>query len=429
MDRFRAALTISTRRNDYGAVLFIDLDRFKTLNDTLGHDYGDLLLIQVAARTKSCIREMDTVARLGGDEFVVLIEGVSEDQDETSRKVGLIAEKIRVTLAHPYKLNSHEHHCSPSIGISLYRGNEKSVDEVIQQADMAMYQAKECGRNAVRFFDPVMQHNVTVRAALQNDLHHAISLDQLQLHYQVQVDNKHQPVGAEALLRWVHPERGLVMPNQFIPVAEESTLILDIGHWVLNQACAQLALWAGDEHMCDLTLAVNVSAKQFAQPKLVHDITEAVMSYKITPSCLKLELTESMLLYDLNNTIDTMHALKKLGVKLSMDDFGTGYSSLSYLRDLPLDQIKIDQSFIQNITRDGNDAMLVQTIIDLGGNFHMNVIAEGVETEAQLTFLKHHDCMSYQGFLFGKPLPINEFEMMLGEMELMSPTNCTEMLC
>ena len=429
MDRFRAALTISTRRNDYGAVLFIDLDRFKTLNDTLGHDYGDLLLIQVAARTKSCIREMDTVARLGGDEFVVLIEGVSEDQDETSRKVGLIAEKIRVTLAHPYKLNSHEHHCSPSIGISLYRGNEKSVDEVIQQADMAMYQAKECGRNAVRFFDPVMQHNVTVRAALQNDLHHAISLDQLQLHYQVQVDNKHQPVGAEALLRWVHPERGLVMPNQFIPVAEESTLILDIGHWVLNQACAQLALWAGDEHMCDLTLAVNVSAKQFAQPKLVHDITEAVMSYKITPSSLKLELTESMLLYDLNNTIDTMHALKKLGVKLSMDDFGTGYSSLSYLRDLPLDQIKIDQSFIQNITRDGNDAMLVQTIIDLGGNFHMNVIAEGVETEAQLTFLKHHDCMSYQGFLFGKPLPINEFEMMLGEMELMSPTNCTEMLC
>ena len=414
MDRFRAALTISTRRNDYGAVLFIDLDRFKTLNDTLGHDYGDLLLIEVAARIKSCVREMDTVARLGGDEFVVLIEGINEDQDETSRKVGLIAENIRETLAHPYKLKSHEHHSSPSIGISLYRGNENSVDELLQQADMAMYQAKNSGRNAVRFFDPVMQHNVASRAALENDLHHAIALGQLQLHYQVQVDSGHRPLGAEALLRWFHPQRGLVMPGDFISIAEESSLILDIGHWVLDQAGGQLALWAGDERMRDLTLAVNVSAKQFAQPGFVGQIADVVRSHRIVPSSLKLELTESMVLHDLKSTIDKMHALKRLGVKLSMDDFGTGYSSLSYLRDLPLDQIKIDQSFIQNITRDGNDALLVQTIIDLGGNFRMNVIAEGVETEAQLTFLKHHDCMNYQGFLFSKPVPIEEFEKLLG---------------
>jgi diguanylate cyclase (GGDEF)-like protein/PAS domain S-box-containing protein len=336
MDRFRAALTISTRRNDYGAVLFIDLDRFKTLNDTLGHDYGDLLLIEVAARTKSCVREMDTVARLGGDEFVVLIEGVSEDQDETSRKVGFIAEKIRETLAQPYMLKSHEHNSSPSIGVCLYHGSEKPVDDLLQQADMAMYQAKNAGRNAVRFFDPLMQQNVASRAALENDLYHAVALGQLQLHYQVQVDDEHRPVGAEALLRWNHPERGLVVPGQFISIAEESTLILDIGSWVLKQACRQLALWAKDEHMCDLSLAVNVSAKQFAQPNFVDIVAGLVKSHQIDSSRLKLELTESMLLHDLKNTIDTMHALKKLGVKLSMDDFGTGYSSLSYLRELPL---------------------------------------------------------------------------------------------
>jgi diguanylate cyclase (GGDEF)-like protein/PAS domain S-box-containing protein len=416
IDRFRAALTISTRRNDYGAVLFIDLDRFKTLNDTLGHDYGDLLLIEVSARIKSCVREMDTVARLGGDEFVVLIEGINEDQDEASRKVGLIAEKIRETLAHPYQLKSHEHYSSPSIGISLYRGNENSVDDLLQHADMAMYQAKNSGRNAVRFFDPVMQHNVASRAALESDLHQAIAHGQLQLHYQVQVDSEHRPLGAEALLRWFHPERGLVMPSQFISIAEESSLILDIGHWVLDQACEQLVLWAGDERTRDLTLAVNVSAKQFAQPGFVDQVADTMRSHRIAPSNLKLELTESMVLHNLKSTVDKMHALKRLGIKLSMDDFGTGYSSLSYLRELPLDQIKIDQSFIQNITRDGNDALLVQTIIDLGGNFRMNVIAEGVETEAQLTFLKHHDCMHYQGFLFGKALPIGEFEKLLGSM-------------
>ena len=413
MDRFRAALTISARRNDYGAVLFIDLDRFKMLNDTLGHDYGDRLLIEVATRIKSCVREMDTVARLGGDEFVVLIEGVSEDQDEASHKAGIIAEKIRETLAHPYQLNSHEHHSSPSIGISLYRGNEAAVDVLIQQADMAMYQAKGSGRNAVRFFDPVMQHNVATRAALENDLHHAVSLGQMQLYYQVQVDNEHRPLGAEVLLRWFHPECGLVMPDQFIPIIEEGTLIFDIGHWVLDQACSQLSVWADDERMHALTLAVNISAKQLSQPNFVDQVAGIMMAHRVAPSRLKLELTESMILDDLNSTIRKMHELKKLGIKLSMDDFGTGYSSFSCLRYLPLDQIKIGQGFIQGITHDGNDALLVKTIIDIAGNFHMNVIAEGVETEAQLTFLKHNDCTRYQGFLFSKPVPIDEFEALL----------------
>lgn len=416
MDRFRAALTISMRRNDYGAVLFIDMDRFKALNDTFGHDHGDMLLIEVAARIKSCVREMDTVARLGGDEFVVLIEGISEDQDEASRKVGIIAEKIRETLAHPYCLNSHEHHSSPSIGISLYRGNEAPVDVLIQQADMAMYQAKAAGRNAVRFFDPVMQHNVATRAALESDLHHAVALGQMHLHYQIQVDHQQRPSGAEALLRWFHPECGLIMPDHFMPIAEESALIFEIGDWLLEQAAAQLAAWAEDECMRAMTLAVNISARQFAHPNFVDRVAGVMGRHRIVPSLLKLELTERLVLDDLENTIATMRALKRLGVKLVMDDFGTGYSSFSYLRYLPLDQIKIDREFVQGITRVGNDSLLVRAIMDMAANFCMSVIAEGVETEAQLEFLKHHDCTSYQGFLFSKPLPIGEFEKLVGSM-------------
>jgi diguanylate cyclase (GGDEF)-like protein/PAS domain S-box-containing protein len=415
LDRFRAALTTSARRNDYGAVLFIDMDRFKILNDTLGHDFGDMLLVEVACRIKSCVREMDTVARLGGDEFVVLIEGVSHDGDEAPRHVGIVAEKIREALAQPYRLKTHEHHSSPSIGISMYSGHKATVDEVLQQADMAMYQAKNAGRNAVRFFDPVMQQNVATRAELENDLHHALAFNQLRLHYQVQVDGVHRPTGAEALLRWFHPQRGVIMPGQFIQIAEESTLILDIGGWVLDEACRQLALWAKNERTNHLTLAVNVSAKQFAQPNFVDQVARCMAAHGVAPSLLKLELTEGLVLEDMHGAIGKMHELKKLGVRLSIDDFGTGYSSLSYLKLLPLDQIKIDQSFIHGITGDGNDALLVQTIIDLAVNFRMNVIAEGVETHAQLDFLKRNDCTAYQGFLFSKPVPIEEFEELLGE--------------
>jgi diguanylate cyclase (GGDEF)-like protein/PAS domain S-box-containing protein len=413
LDRFRAAQTTSARRKDHGAVLFIDMDRFKILNDTLGHDFGDMLLIEVADRIKACVREMDTVARLGGDEFVVLIEGVSHDEDEAPRHVGIVAEKIREALARPYLLKTHKHHSSPSIGISMYSGHRATVDEVLQQADLAMYQAKNAGRNTVRFFDPVMQINVATRAELENDLHHALAYNQLCLHYQVQVGSDHRPTGAEALLRWFHPQRGVVMPNQFIQIAEESALILDIGHWVLDEACRRIALWAQNARTGKLTLAVNVSAKQFAQPNFVEQVARCLASHGAAPSRLKLELTEGLVLEDMKGAISKMNALKKLGVRLSIDDFGTGYSSLSYLKLLPLDQIKIDQSFIHGITGDGNDALLVKTIIDLARNFNMNVIAEGVETAAQLAFLKHHDCTAYQGFLFGKPAPIEEFEKLL----------------
>ncbi len=415
IDRFCTALTASARHNNFGAVLFIDLDRFKLLNDTLGHEYGDLLLIEVAARIKSCVREADTVARLGGDEFVVLIEGAGDDQDEASYKVGLVAEKIRETLVRPYQLNGHEHQSSPSIGVSLYRSNEEQVEELLQHADMAMYQAKDAGRNAVRFFDPVMQNNVAARAALVNDLRGAIERRQLHLHYQMQVDNDSRPVGAEALLRWIHPQRGVVMPEQFLPIAEESTLILDIGDWVLDAACRQLALWGANEKMRNLVLTVNVSAKQFAMPDFADKLAGVLRAHRINPARLKLELTESMALDDLPGAVEKMRALKALGVCLSMDDFGTRYSSLSSLKQLPLDQLKLGRSFVQDVASDGNVALLVQSIIDMSSRYRITVVAEGVENEAQLASLKDRDCVAYQGFLFSKAVPIDEFERLLGQ--------------
>lgn len=416
-DRFRAGLTISARRNDYGAVLFIDLDRFKVLNDTMGHDYGDLLLVEVAGRIKSCVREMDTVARLGGDEFVVLLEGIGAAMEEASRRAGTVAEKIREYLSMPYCLKEFEHHNSPSIGISLFNGSKISVDELMQQADMAMYQAKSAGRNVVRFFDPVMQQKVAMRASLENDLHNAIALGQMQLFYQVQVDKMHRPLGAEVLLRWIHPHRGLVMPGQFIPIAEESSLILQIGDWVLEQACCQLGRWRNREQTRNLLLAVNVSPKQFSQQNFVEKIAAMLDKHHVEPRLLKLELTENLVLHDMKSAVSKMHALKQLGIGLSMDDFGTGYSSLAYLKDLPLDQIKIDQSFIRGISNHGNDALLVRTIIKLAENFNMEVIAEGVESEDQLEFLASHACPSYQGFYFGKPIAIEEFESKLLSLE------------
>ncbi len=413
LDRLRAALAASARRNDFGAVLFIDLDRFKALNDTLGHDYGDMLLIEVGERIKSCVREMDTVARFGGDEFVVLIEDFSDNRDEATRKIAQIAEKVREALAKPYKLKEHEYHCSPSIGISVFHGNDEPLDVLIEHADMAMYQVKNSGRNGLRFFDPVMQHNVATHDALENDLHYAIELQQLHLHYQIQVDNDNQPLGAEAFLRWEHPERGMIMPGQMIPIAEESNLIIDIGHWVLETACAQLALWSKRAITRDLTLTVNISAKQFARPDFVEEVADILKAQQVDPIHLKLELSERLVLTDMKSTKEKIYALRNLGVRLSMDNFGTVYSSLSYLKQLSSDQLKIHQDFVHGITQEGNDAQLVQTVIDLAKSLDMNVFAEGVETEEQRAFLKKHDCNIYQGYLFGKPVAIDEFEELI----------------
>ena len=417
LDRFRLALSVSARSHHFGAVLFLDMDKFKTLNDTLGHDYGDLLLIEVAQRIQSCVREADTVARLGGDEFVVLLEEVDANAAEASQKVSLIAEKIRTALTAPYRLKQHEHHSSPSIGVCLYRGNAESVDTLLKHADLAMYQAKESGRNAVRFFDPAMQQAVETHAALEADLRRAVPDKQLCLYYQIQLDNDHRPLGAEALVRWIHPKRGMVSPAQFIPIAEESSLIFDVGHWVLDTACRQLALWSQREQTRDLVLAVNVSAQQFRKSDFVKNVAAIIHTHQADPAHLKLELTESVILTDVADIVAKMHVLKALGIKLSLDDFGTGYSSLSYLKQLPLDQLKIDQSFVRDIATDQNDAVMVRTIIGMAQNFSLNVIAEGVETGAQLEFLKRNGCMAYQGYLFGKPVPVEEFESLLDKLQ------------
>lgn len=414
LDRLGIALAASDRDQHYGAVLFLDMDRFKTLNDTLGHEYGDMLLIDVAKRLKFCVREVDTVARLGGDEFVVLIEHLGTDKEESLQDIARIAEKIRAVLATPYQLNDHKYHSSPSIGVSVFYGSEVSVDELIKRADMAMYQLKESGRNGVRFFDPQMQHLVESRAALESDLRRALVEQEFCLFYQIQLDNSAHPVGAEALIRWQHPVRGMVSPAEFIPVAEESSLILDIGHWVLDSACQQLARWQTQEQTKNLVLAVNISGQQFKQPDFVQQIIAVIHKYQVDASRLKLELTESVALGDINLVIEKMIALKEtVGVTLSLDDFGTGYSSLSHLKRLPLDQIKIDQSFVRDITTDASDAIMVKTIIDMAKNFGLNVIAEGIETQSQQTFLADNGCMAYQGYFFSKPVPLEAFEALL----------------
>jgi len=413
LDKFDAALTHSATTGLYGAVLYLDLDRFKLINDSFGHNCGDLLLIEVTRRLLGCVRNTDTVARLGGDEFILLIEGIGNDREAVLKDVAQIAGSIRFTLAQPYMLNERLHHSSPSIGVCLFHGADPGVDALLKFADVAMYQAKDAGRNAVRFYDPLMQQAVDARLALESDLRVAVAESQFFLFYQIQVDENLRPLGAEALIRWRHPNRGLLSPGEFIPVAEESSLILDIGNWVLETACRQLATWSTQDAMQALELAVNVSAKQFRQADFVPKMITLLRTHRIEPARLKLELTESVMLGDVADVTGKMHALKALGVKLSLDDFGTGYSSLAYLRRLPLDQLKIDQSFIRNMTIEARDATLVRTIIDMAKNFGLNVIAEGVETQAQMAFLKQHECMAYQGYLFSKPLPLEGFSRLV----------------
>ncbi|HEY6096195.1 MAG TPA: EAL domain-containing protein [Gallionellaceae bacterium] len=414
LDRLGGALSLASRSHKYGAVMFIDLDKFKVLNDMLGHDYGDLLLTEVASRLRFCSREADSLARIGGDEFVVLIENISFDKHEALQSVAKVGEKIRATLAKPYQLRENIHHSSPSIGVYLFCGDNESVDDVIKRADTAMYMAKDSGRNRVRFFDPLLQQSIESRAVLELDLRRAISSQQFQLYYQIQLNSGLQPIGAEALIRWIHPARGMVPPALFIPVAEESSLILEISNWVLETACQQLAAWQQQEKMRDLVLAINISAVQFKQTDFVAQVKAAIDKHGIEPSRLKLELTESIALDNLDFVIAKMHELKQeLGVGLSLDDFGTGYSSLSYLKQLPLNQLKIDQSFVRDIKPDGSDSAMVKAIIDMAKNFDLDVIAEGVETDAQLAFLAGNGCLAYQGFLFSQPVPVEQFEAVL----------------
>lgn len=416
LEQLHQLMAAGARSGRYGALLMLDMDHFKTINDTLGHVLGDHLLVEVAHRLKSCVRDGDVVARLGGDEYVVVLDGLSAQMEEAGATAGKIAEKIRAELARPYLLKGYECHSSPSIGVSLFRGQLESIEELLKQADMALYQAKASGRNAASFFDPSMQAVLEQRSSLVSDLRQALRQQQFRLHYQVQVDQYGRPMGAEALLRWEHPERGLVFPGEFIPPAEEAGLIVPIGLWALEEACAQLRDWGNDPLARGWSLAVNVSARQFRQPGFIDDVQRVLKDSGADPRRLKLELTESAVLDDVEDSIHKMWALKAWGVEFSMDDFGTGYSSLSNLKRLPLDQIKIDRSFVQDIPTDPNDAAIVNTIIAMSRTLGLAVIAEGVETEEQRDFLERHGCQAFQGYLFGKPVPLSEFEARAREL-------------
>ncbi len=416
MDRLAQALIRCARADDKGALLFIDLDNFKTLNDTLGHDIGDLLLQQVSERLNACIRESDTVARLGGDEFVVLLEGLGDTPVITAaEQAGVIARKIFDTLNKVYTLGKakHKRYNSPSIGIALFDANDSSVDELLKHADIAMYRAKADGRNMMRFFDPKMEEIILANASLEMDLREALKHEQLVLFYQAQVTGQ-KMVGAEALIRWQHPKRGLVPPMEFIPLAEETGLIISIGNWVLQSACEQLAIWQNEPEKQHLSLSINVSARQFHEADFVANVKIITAKYALSNlQRLKLELTESVILDDIDDTIAKMVELRGVGVRFSMDDFGTGYSSLSYLTRLPLDQLKIDQSFVRNLGDNEMDGVMVQTIIAMAKSLALDVIAEGVETEEQRELLDHYGCNSWQGYFFSKPVPLADFENLM----------------
>jgi len=413
LDRMQHALDHAERQHQGGALLFIDLDNFKQLNDTLGHDQGDLLLQQVAQRLNGCVRVVDTVARLGGDEFVVMLEGLSPEADALANEARSVAEKVLAALSMPYDLEGRHYRSTPSIGVAPFRGSQTRMLDLLKQADLAMYQAKTAGRSTLRFFDPHMQAVVSARAALEADLRSALTQQQFLLHFQPQINASSRYIGVEALVRWQHPGRGLVSPAQFIPLAEETGLILMIGRWVLDTACQTLARWKSDPQLRGLTMAVNVSSRQFRNNRFVEDVAHALAVHDAPAHLLKLELTESLLVEDMDAAIATMTALRRLGVCFALDDFGTGYSSLSYLKRLPLHQLKVDQSFVRDLLTDANDAAIVDTIIALSRSLGLEVIAEGVETPEQHALLLKAGCNAFQGYLFSKPLPVDPLEHLL----------------
>ena len=414
LDRLGRAPVLSQRSGKVGALLFLDLDHFKDLNDTLGHEVGDELLQAVAQRLLANVRVADTVARLGGDEFVVMLSELSTSTQEAAAMAQRIGEKILRGLSEPYLLRGHSHQGAVSIGATLFGASAQSAIELLRQADIAMYQVKARRGNALCFFDPKMQTAINDRAQLETDLRQALITQQLVLHFQPQASLQGEVVGAECLLRWQHPQRGMVPPGQFIAVAEESDLILHIGQWVLHSACTQLARWQEQPQWAHLQLSVNVSARQFRQSDFVHQVIETLQVTGARAHLLTLELTESLVLDNVEDAIDKMHQLRTKGVRFSVDDFGTGYSSLAYLTRLPLHQLKIDQSFVRNLGSRPSDDVIVQTIIGMGRNLDLEVIAEGVETEAQKAILAGHGCDLYQGYLLARPMPVADFERSLG---------------
>jgi diguanylate cyclase (GGDEF)-like protein/PAS domain S-box-containing protein len=413
LDRLQRSIAACQRARNLGALLFIDLDNFKDLNDTLGHDMGDQLLSQVATRLVGSVREADTVARFGGDEFVVMLEALAPDLQNAATQAETVAEKLLASLNQPFNLDGAQHYSTPSIGITLFGDERLTVDELLKRADLAMYQAKAAGRNTQRFFDPDMQAAVNARSNLEADLRQGLARGELLVHYQPVVDHRARLLGAEALVRWRHPQRGMISPADFIPLAEQTGLILPLGQYVLQTACEQLQRWSQRPDTAHLSLSVNVSARQFRQPGFVAEVLQTLKQHHADPRQLKLELTESLLLGDIEDTIARMVQLKSEGVGFALDDFGTGYSSLSYLKRLPLDQVKIDQSFVRDVLTDPNDAAIVRTILALAQSLDLEVVAEGVETTGQLSFLRLHGCEGFQGYLFGRPGPAEAIDALL----------------
>ncbi len=412
LDRLRQTLAANARSQRKRALLFVDLDDFKTLNDTLGHHIGDLLLQEVARRISARIRETDTVARLGGDEFVVLLQDLPENAEHAAGRAKAIAEKILRAVDEPYLLAGRECRSSSSIGITVFGDPQDSTNEILQQADIAMYQAKAEGRNTLRFFAPALQSAVNARAAMEEDLRQAIKNRQFELFFQPEMDRT-TLTGAEVLVRWQHPQRGILSPSEFIPLAEETGLILPLGDWVLETACAQIAAWGKLKATAQLTIAVNISARQLRNPDFAENVVATLQRTGANPHNLKFELTESMLLDNVEDVIVRMTELKSHGLRFALDDFGTGYSSLAYLRRLPLDELKIDQAFVRDILVDASSGAIAQTIISLGKSMGLSVVAEGVETEEQRAFLARMGCHAFQGYLISKPLPLDKFEQLL----------------
>ena len=420
MERLKKALqTDSQARDDSdsinGALMFIDLDNFKVLNDTLGHATGDMLLCKAAMRLGACVRLSDTVARLGGDEFVVMLERLPDDVQAATDYSRRVAQRILLALSQTYDLSGHQHESTCSIGVTLFSKRDQNMGDLLKQADLAMYQAKASGRNSLCFFDPSMQVVVNANAAVHFDLRQSLRTNDFLLHYQPQVGRDGRMFGVEALLRWQHRSRGLVYPNEFIAQAEDCGLILPLGKWVLETACRQLANWAKRPETCDLSIAVNVSVRQFRHPEFVDLVMTTIKDTGINANRLQLELTESLLAIGMDITIAKMGMLKEAGVTLSIDDFGIGYSALSYLKHLPIDQLKIDRLFVKDILTDPNDAAIARTIVGLAQSLGLGVVAEGVETEEQRVLLARFGCESYQGHLFCRALPIDALEVFISK--------------
>ena len=422
LDRLHQAIGDAARRPGLCALLFLDLDNFKTLNDALGHDVGDVLLKQVAQRLKSCLREGDIVARLGGDEFVVILENLSDQVAVATSQTETVGAAILAHLNQPYQLGAQHHHGTCSIGAALFDARTASIEEVLKQADIAMYRAKTDGGNALRFFEADMQTRITTRAALENELHAAIAAQQFVLHYQSQVTSDNRVLGAEVLVRWHHPVRGLLLPGQFIDVAEDTGLIIPLGLWVLETACSQLAAWSGDPLRRRMQLSVNVSARQFREADFVDQVGRVLARTGADPQKLKLELTESLLHEKVADAVGKMQVLAALGIRFSMDDFGTGYSSLSYMTQLPLSQVKVDKFFVHRIGLDPKVESIILAIIGMARSLELEIVAEGVETPAQRDFLVRHGCGLCQGYLFGVPQPLEIYERELdGKLDRPDP--------